>query len=165
MGMLAAGTPAMAREAPAASSSKGNITGLSVWGILTGWGLGAGARFAFPLGSSGLFRNNPKLSDEFAIEAGADLVFWGAYGVSAMTITPTVGVMWVFWLGNGKFGVYPKLDLGYEIFTSSFGGFGNGLWWDTAVGGIYRLGNLSLRAELGGAGYGAMLKVGVALNF
>jgi len=169
LGMVAAGTPALAQEnAPPARShaQKGNITGLSIWGILAyGGGFGAGARFAIPVGSSGIFRNNPQLSDQFAVELGADVIFWNYAGYGTETdIIPTAGFMWVFWLMHGKLGLYPKIDLGYHIYTSSIAGISgvySGLYFQGVAGIIYRTGSVSFRGEVGSG----MLKIGVALNF
>lgn len=178
LGMIAVGSPARAQEsAPPPTRThhrSGDVTGVSLWGILAygyynsyyaaySGGLGIGGRYAFPLGSSGLFRNNPNLSDQFALELGADLVFWNGFGAAFTTIIPTVGVMWVFWLDHGKLGLYPKLDLGLNLYLSSIpGASGIGeFYWDGLAGIIYRLGTVSLRGEVGRG----MLKVGVALNF
>ena len=167
LGMVTAGSPALAQgAAPPAHHHQGNITGLSVWGILAyGGGFGVGARFAIPVGSSGIFRNNPQLSDQFAVELGADVIFWNygylGYGV-ATDIIPTAGFMWVFWLMHGKLGIYPKIDLGWHIYTSPGVNYGyTGLYIQGVGGIIYRTGAISLRGEVGSG----MLKLGVALNF
>jgi hypothetical protein len=161
---LTVAAPAAAAP-PALASSMDNH--LSVWGILgfTGYfstGFGAGVRYQKTLVPEG-FLKNATIKDDLGLEAGADFVrySWNAgylssnYSWSVNEITPVVGALWNIWL-NPQLAVYPKIDLGYHIATvstpSAYGGpsasYG-GVAFQGAVGVVYKLDKLTLRAEAG----------------
>lgn len=148
-----------------------NTTGLSAWGILGYAGsLGAGARYMLPILDEGLLKN-PSIQDRLAFEFGLDFLHrsysesgWN-YGWSELR--PTVGALWTVWL-NDRLAVYPKLDLGYEIgwITGWEDAWGttpkyNQFYWEVLGGVMYKLGGVTLRAELGSVG----LKAGVGFGF
>jgi len=149
-----------------------NTTGLSAWGILGYAGsLGVGGRYMLPIMDQG-FLKHPTIRDRLALEFGLDFLHrsysdWGVdYGWSEFR--PTVGAAWTVWL-NQDLAVYPKLDLGYEIgwlsgWTDVPGvsrpGY-NAFYWEVLGGVMYKLGGVTLRAELGSVG----LKAGVGFGF
>jgi hypothetical protein len=152
---------------------------------LSGWlvldpgspaGVGLGARFMIPLIPEGILGPQARIREELALEVGADFLHWsydqswGPWGtidwnVNALEVVG--GVMWNWWL-TPKLAVYPKLDLGYRIAWVSG-------WDDTwgsadsysevfvngAVGAIFKLDKVSLRAELGS--HSLRLGVGIRL--
>jgi hypothetical protein len=162
-----ADTPSGARSSVEAPSANG----FSAWGIL-GWasGLGLGGRYMLPVMDQGLLQH-PEFKDRLAAEFGLDMMRWsygfGTFDYAWMEIRPTAGLLWTVWL-NENFAVYPKLDLGYEFGwvsgwedawgnTPSYGGF----YWEVLGGVMYKMGAVTLRAELGNIG----LKAGVGFGF
>jgi hypothetical protein len=167
--------PALAEAPPVAATkaARGTITGPplggpTVWGLLDWWGVGAGARYMFPLGIPSLLTRTP-FKDSWALEAGLDFLHrsddYGPYSFHYNELIPTVGVMWLFWLRD-DFALYPKVDGGWAF------GFGNsvdncvgcslgGIWIEGAGGLLYKAGPVTLRAELGNYG----VKGGVAWLF
>jgi len=140
--------------------------------------LGIGARFQWTLVPEGFLRNLPKtMHDELALEPGFDYfhssysVGAGAYGVSLdyNEFTPLVGVLWNIWLSD-KVAVYPKVDVGYRIasWSESVNGTTTAtahadifpLYFQGAAGVAYRMGSVSVRAEVGWEA----LRAGVALS-
>ena len=140
--------------------------------------VGVGARFQWVLVPQGfLQRRHAKMHDELALEPGFDYfhagysVGAGAYNVSwgYDEFTPLVGVVWNVWL-NDNVAVYPKVDVGYRIasWSESVNGATTAtvhadlfpVYFQGAVGIVYRLGIVSLRAE---AGWEA-LRGGIALS-
>lgn len=151
-----------------------NMQGVTAWGIL-GFGYGAstgfgiGGRYAYPLTHESVIKNQ-SFQDRFVLEAGLDLVFasYDFVGVNGgvTVIDPVVGLMWDFWL-NDKLALYPKIDLGYRIYSwsgtlSGFNGLlSNQFEFGASAGVIYKLDSINLRAELGNLG----LKAGVMFPF
>ena len=152
---------------------------LSVWGVFDPGpidGAGVGVRFMLPIAPQGVIRGST-VHDEFTLEFGADFVHYsdrvGPYGYyQSYTwngFLPVVGATWNFWL-TPQFALYPKLDLGYWV--GSYGGtwvdqYGyvrhdfDGFFIQGAVGLIFRLQSLALRAEAGSG----LLRLGVGFNF
>ena len=148
------------------------------YGYGFGPGVGVGARYQWTVAPKGFLRRLPNgMHDEFAIEPGFDY-FHAGYSVGLPgdridvnynEFTPLVGFVWNFWL-NDKFVVYPKVDIGYRIFSwsESFNGATVStfqpdyfpVYFQCAAGASYRFGNVSIRAEVGLEA----LRVGVALS-
>jgi hypothetical protein len=155
---------------------------LSVWGVFDAGGpggVGLGMRLTLPLVPEGVLRH-PTIKDEFVLELGADFVHYGAqlgfypYYIDYTWngVLPVVGAAWNVWF-TPRFAIYPKLDLGYWIgwwggwntyygatygyIRPSYGGF----FIQGALGFIYRLDPVALRAELGTG----LLRLGVAFQF
>jgi len=126
--------------------------------------LGVGARYQITLVPKGFLHHlPPQMHDEFALEPGFDY-FHASYGFGAgyswdyNEYTPLVGALWNIWI-NDNLAVYPKLDVGFRI--ASWSESTNGmsvntghadlfpLYFQAAAGIAYRLGIVSLRAEVG----------------
>ena len=146
---------------------------ISVWGILgygfgygTGYGLGARyQKIVIPASQSFLKLQNG-IRDEIGIEGGVDFAHYSydygflgdAYDWSYNEFSIVVGGVWNFWL-NEKLAVYPKIDLGFGFGSVSVDIPGvdsgdldtseGGLILQGAVGAVYKLDRLNLRAELG----------------
>ena len=165
-----------APSSPVTPGSGPGLKGASVWGILPWGGIGAGARFAIPLGIQPLLATT-SIHDSFSIEFGADLLRWSYdFGVpgdnfnySWTEFVPVAGVMWDLWF-NQRFALYPKVELGWAFgwysdwagtageSRPSYGGF----FIDGDAGALYKLtGGLTLRAEAGSDG----LKLGAGWLF
>lgn len=166
----AAAAPAAKALAPAAPTMDNQI---SVWGILgygfgydLGYGLGARyQKIVVPADKSVLKLQNG-IRDEIGIEGGVDFThysydygfFGDSYNWSYNEFSIVVGGVWNFWL-NDKLAVYPKIDLGFGFGSVSVDIPGvdsndldtdeGGLIFQGAVGAVYRLDRLNLRAELG----------------
>ena len=166
-------TPA---PSPVTPGSGPGLKGASVWGILPWGGIGAGARFAIPLGIQPLLVTT-SIHDSFSIEFGADLLHWSydfgipgdSFNYSWTEFVPVAGVMWDLWF-NQKFALYPKVDVGWAfgLFSDWAGTVGQsqptygGFFLDGDVGALYKLtGGLTLRAEAGSDG----LKLGAGWLF
>ncbi len=165
--LAVAGPVAAAPEAVPGARTSSMDNHVSVWGILgfTGYsstGFGAGVRYQKTLVPDG-FLKGATIKDDLGIEAGADFVrySWNAgylssnYSWSVNEITPVVGALWNLWL-TPQLAVYPKIDFGYHIVTvstpsaysgpsASYGGFA----FQGAVGIVYKLDRLTIRAEAG----------------
>jgi hypothetical protein len=126
-------------------------------------GLGLGARYQWVIVPKGFLHSlPPTMHDEFALEPGFDY-FHASYSVVGYNwdyneFTPLIGALWNIWL-NDKLAVYPKLDIGYRIvsWSASYNGMSIGgahdylfpVYIEGAAGVIYRIGAVSLRAEVG----------------
>ena len=153
---------------------------LSVWGVLDPGpvdGAGVGVRFMLPIAPHGVIRGST-VRDEFTLEFGADFVHYsdhvGPYGpypyvgYSWNGFLPVVGATWNFWL-TPAFALYPKLDLGYWV--GSYSGWVDqygyarhdfdGFFIQGAVGMMFRLQSVALRAEAGSG----LLRLGVGFAF
>ncbi len=152
-----------------------SIFGLLGYGYYSQTGLGLGVRYQKEIVPQGLI-HGASIHDEIGLEGGLDWTHYsfgggGEFGdFSVNTFTPVIGAVWNFWL-TPQIAVYPKLDLGYRFarvsypsnFPSDFGS-GNSyseLFLQGAVGGVYKIANLALRAELGSS----TLRLGVGFNF
>jgi len=146
---------------------------ISVWGILgygfgydLGYGLGARyQKIVVPANKSFLKLTNG-IRDEIGIEGGVDFAHYSydygflgdSYGWSYNEFSIVVGGVWNFWL-NEKLAVYPKIDLGFGfgsvsvdipgVDSSDLNTDEGGLIFQGAVGAVYKLDRLNLRAELG----------------
>lgn len=174
---LALAAPAAAAPRAAAQSTGPQL--FSAWLVLDPGpvdGVGVGVRAMVPLVPEGLLGSR-SVRDELVLDLGADFVHYsdrvGAYGYyldyTWNGLLPVVGLEWNFWL-NRNLALYPKLDLGYWIGWYSGwdnqygysrpGGYG-GFFIEGAVGLIYKLPRLALRAEVGSG----LLRLGVAFPF
>jgi hypothetical protein len=169
---------AQPQSAPAAGGPAATLTttrgaapalaGPTVWGLLGWYGVGVGARYMIPLGIPALLTRT-RLHDSWALELGADFLHrsadFGTVNYSYNQAIPSVGMMWIVWLRD-DFAVYPKAEAGYAI------GFGNSyndcvgcsvsnIYAEGAAGLLYKVSQLTLRAEIGN--YGA--KGGIAWLF
>ena len=178
--------PPAPEQQPAPANAATMDRTITVFGSVGyGYGFGAafgiGARYQWVAVPTGVLRNlRNGMHDEFAIEPGLDYFHTGytsgvpgdLVDVSYNEFTPLVGFVWNFWL-NDKFVVYPKIDVGYRIFSTSESINGTPLATFTtdyapiyfqgaagAAGAAYRFGNVSLRAEIGWEA----LRLGVALS-
>jgi hypothetical protein len=184
-GDSAATTPPPAESAPPAvtepqprrssrwgAASAPALSGPSLWGILPWGGFGVGARFMFPLSFPPLLSRTP-FRDSWALEAGADLLYWNYSYIANSSYTwteivPVVGVMWNVWFTN-DFAAYPKVEVGYAFgwyggINGSSAGYPThgGIFPEGAAGVLYKLsGGLTLRGEVGYAG----AKVGLGWLF
>jgi hypothetical protein len=152
---------------------------ISIWGIYSYHysfgGYGLGARYQKTVLPEGVLKN-AGIRDDIGIEGGIDYVhyswdysFGSNYTWTYNEFSVVVGAVWNFWL-TPQLAVYPKLDLGVGFGSwstpSGFGGSvshptSGGLLFQGAVGAVYKLDRLALRAEAG-TGY---LRAGVAFNF
>jgi hypothetical protein len=180
LSLLLLATPAAAR--PGADRSEGGGSGvgattLSFWGVLDPGpvnGAGLGLRVGIPIVPQGVL--HARIRDEFVLEVGADFlhysdrVGWAPYYVdySWNGFLAVGGVAWNFWF-TPQFALYPKVDLGirYGWYNGWNGVYGynrtdlDGLFLQGAVGMIYRLQKLDLRAEIGSG----LLRIGVGIPF
>ena len=177
LAVLLEATPVLAAPQGGYAGPRGGQS-LSLWGVFDAGGpggIGAGLRLTFPIVPQGVLRH-PTIKDEFVLEPGVDFVYYSAtvgfypYYVdySWSGVLPVVGVAWNVWFSD-RFAVYPKLDLGYwygwwhgwnyayGYYRPSYGGF----FIQGAIGVIYRLGTVGLRAEVGTG----LLRLGVAFQF
>jgi hypothetical protein len=161
----------------APNSMDKTISALGAIGYGYGFGaaFGVGARYEWVILPKGFLRKLPKtMHDEFGIEPGFDYLhagysLGGGYSVDYNEFTPLVGVVWNIWLSD-KVAVYPKVDIGYRIFSASESLNGARVasfqtdyfpvYFQGAAGVVYRIGNVSLRAEIGWEA----LRAGVALT-
>jgi hypothetical protein len=181
--LLLAAAPAAAAPAPSSHrsypprSSSGGTESLSFWAVLDPGpidGVGFGGRVMLPLAPQGVL-HNPRVRDEFTLEVGADFVHYqdrvgfapATFDYSWNGVLLVGGPTWNFWF-TPRFALYPKLDVGY--FVGWYGGRSvapysraefDGFFLQGAVGLIYKLQSLSLRAELGSG----LLRVGVGFPF
>ena len=170
-------TKKAAAAAPAASSLQ--LSGptmdnqVSVWGILgygfgydLGYGLGARYQKIVNPADKSFLKLTNGIRDEIGIEGGIDFVhysysygyFGSGYDWSYNEFSIVVGGVWNFWL-NDKLAVYPKIDLGFGfgsvsvdipgVSSSAVDNNAGGLILQGAVGAVYKLERLNLRAELG----------------
>jgi len=180
---------AAAPAAPAASSLQ--LSGptmdnqISVWGILgygfgydMGYGLGARYQKIVNPASKSFLKLTNGIRDEIGIEGGIDFVHYSysygflgsGYDWSYNEFSIVVGGTWNFWL-NDKLAVYPKIDLGFGFGSVSVDIPGydasdldtneGGLILQGAVGAVYKMDRLNLRAELGNH----YLRLGAGFNF
>lgn len=168
--------PSAAAAAPR-STGRGGGQMLTLWGAFDPGpvsGIGLGGRLMFPVVPEGIL--HAQVRDEISLELGMDLVHYSArvgwypnyVDYSWTGFLPVVGAMWSFWL-TPRLAVYPKLDLGYWFGWYSgwdpYWGYDRpsfgGLFIEGAVGVIYRLQSVSLRAELGSG----LLRLGVGFPF
>jgi len=153
-------TPAPQGDRTSENLTLSGFLGLG-YGYGFGLGVGFGGRFQFDIVPNG-FLHHPTIHDELALEPGIDFFHDGygndAYHVDYNEITPLVGCLWNVWLNN-QFAVYPKIDIGIRIgfWSETANGVtqNNGhdyvfpLYIQGAAGVVYRLGPVSLRAEVG----------------
>ena len=175
----------LALASPAAAQPRGGRTApgpgarvLSLWAVLDPGpidGLGLGGRLTLPLVPEGVL-HHPRVRDELTLEVGGDFVHYedrvGAYPTyvdySWNGFLAVVGGAWNFWL-TPELAVYPKIDMGwwfgwYSGWNGSYGygrGDFDGLFLQGAVGMIYRLRSVSLRAEAGSG----LLRIGVGFAY
>jgi hypothetical protein len=160
--------------APAPFGQTGGPSGPSLWGILPWGGYGIGARYMMPLPITQLLTRT-KFRDYWALEFGADIMHWNydygfgttGFNYSWTEVVPVVGMMWQVWFTE-NFAAYPKIEVGYAFgWYSDTNGVNTGLsggnrfFPDGTAGVLYKLGNLTLRAEAGYVGG----KAGVAWLF
>lgn len=133
------------------------------YGYGYGAGYGLGARFQLVVADH-VLHLPPGKHDEFGIEFGMDWYHVSydyrgvgvSYDWSYNEFTPVVGVTWNFWLTD-KLALYPKIDLGYRFISwnnDQVSGYNPGLghiYFQGTGGVVYKLGAISLRAELGWA--------------
>jgi len=116
-----------------------------------------------------------RFRDYWAVEFGADILHFNydfgfagtGYSYSWTEIVPVVGMMWQVWFTE-QFAVYPKIEMGYAFGwysdtqgnTANLSG-GNHFYPDGTAGILYKMGNLTLRAEAGYVG----AKAGIAWLF
>jgi hypothetical protein len=161
-------------SAPAPFGQTGGPSGPSLWGILPWGGYGIGARYMMPLPITQLLTRT-RFRDYWALEFGADIMHWSydyglgttAFNYSWTEVVPVVGMMWQVWFTE-NFAAYPKIEVGYAFgWYSDTNGVNTGLsggnrfFPDGTAGVLYKLGNLTLRAEAGYVGG----KIGVAWLF
>jgi len=132
------------------------------YGYGYGAGYGLGARFQLVVADH-VLHLPPGKHDEFGIEFGMDWYHVSydypglgtQYDRSYNEFTPVVGVTWNFWLTD-KLALYPKIDLGYRFISwnddklPTTPGLGH-IYFQGTGGVVYKLGAVSLRAELGWA--------------
>lgn len=178
--VLAVAAPAAAQQGKAAGRSAPGRGGqmLSLWAVLDPGpidGIGFGGRVMFPLVPEGVL-HHPRIRDEFTLEVGGDFVHYEdrvglhpAYvDYSWNGFLAVVGGTWNFWL-TPDFALYPKIDLGwwfgwYSGWDDRYGygrGDFDGLFLQGALGIVYRLRTVSLRAELGSG----LLRLGVGFAY
>lgn len=176
---LAVATPAAAqprrtgRSAPAPGGQM-----LSFWGVVDPGpidGIGLGGRVMIPLVPEGVL-HHPRVRDEFTLEVGADFVHYeDRVGFNPVYVDyswngflAVVGGTWNFWL-TPDLALYPKIDLGWwfgwysgwnDTYPYGRGDF-DGLFLQGAVGVVYRLRTVSLRAEAGSG----LLRLGVGFAY
>jgi hypothetical protein len=133
------------------------------YGYGYGSGYGIGARFQLVVADH-VLKLPPGKHDEFGIEFGMDWyhvsydysALGASYDWSYNEYTPVVGVTWNFWLTD-KLALYPKIDLGYRFISwdnDLLSGYSPGVghrYFQGTGGIVYKLGAVSLRAELGWA--------------
>jgi len=133
------------------------------YGYGYGAGYGLGARFQLVFADH-VLKLPPGKHDEFGVEFGLDWYHVGYdfkgpgynYDWSYNEFTPVVGVTWNFWLTE-HLALYPKIDLGYRFISwsndvvSGYDPAVGHLYFQGTGGIIYKLGAVSLRAELGWA--------------
>ena len=140
---------------------------ISFWGFVPwyyGIGIGAGARFAYPIVPDGFI---PQVNDSFELEGGADIWYgtYFVYGASYVGLAaPIVEARWTFHITE-KFSAYGKVGLGWSFaFGSTYygaGAWGGGFYWSAGPGILYKLGDtMYLRAEIASQG----LRVGLGLD-
>lgn len=155
---------------------------------LTGWlvldpgsptGVGLGVRYLLPVVREGLLAGqlHGGVREELDVEFGGDFLHWGydwnyypyAYSYSVNALEVVGGVLWNWWL-TPKVSVYPKLDLGYRYawisdWPGARYGFGSPSYSEVfvngAVGAMFKLDKLLLRAELGTHS----LRLGAGISF
>lgn len=159
---LAANAPTMNRVA--------TLYGLLGYGYGAGAGFGLGARYQMVVVPIGLLKpnNGTGIRDEIGVEFGLDFVhysfgFSGFGNYSYNEFIPQVGANWNFWF-NDQIAAYPALNLGYRFGSVSGGPSGasfGGVLLTAAAGGIYKLDQFFLRAELGSY----LLRLGAGLKF
>jgi len=159
-------TPDQTNAASPQTTMGNTISAFAALGYSYGFStaLGVGARYQITLVPKGFLHHlPPQMHDEFALEPGFDY-FHASYGFGAgyswdyNEFTPLVGALWNIWI-NDNLAVYPKLDVGFRI--ASWSESANGmsvntghadlfpLYFQGAAGIAYRLGIVSLRAEVG----------------
>lgn len=168
------GAPAPAApESPAPSTAAASTMDHSIsalfnlgYGYGFALGLGVGVRYQWVIVPKGFLKLPSRMHDEFAIEPGFDYFHAGySTGIPGDTVswdynefTPLVGAVWNFWLTD-HVAVYPKIDIGYRIgeWSASINGQKVSqvnpdvfpVYFQGAAGVDYRIGILSLRAEVG----------------
>ena len=130
-----------------------------------GLGYGVGARYQLEVVPESLIKWTNGFRDEIGIEFGLDFVHYSFSAFSSdfsyNEFIPTVGARWNFWF-NDQFAAYPAIDLAFRFGTGGRPGSSYGAFLPSgAVGGIYKTGQIFLRAEAGSY----LLRLGAGLKF
>ena len=149
---------AKAQNRSAATAIDTQASGATVWGSLAWHGIGAGVRWSIPL-ADGLIKGSADVHDQFSLDVGADAYFDWFW--APLSIRPSLGLMWVFWLNHGTIGLYPKADLALLVtpfapVAGYYWGYDSPIHWDggPAVGAFFKTKGATFRVEAGGGYWG-----------
>jgi hypothetical protein len=119
---------------------------------------GLGARFQKTIVSDVVFKDQPKIKDDFGIEFGVDYLHYSfdylGFDWDFDEIALMAGGVWNVWL-NDNLALYPKLELGYSFGSGDVDIAGvnysedDGFVAQAAAGVLYKAFPVVLRAELG----------------
>lgn len=155
--LLSFASVASAQQAAGTGLEPSSADGAAVWGSIAWHGVGAGVRWSLPV-ADGVIQGNTNVYDQFVLDVGGDAYLDWVW--APLAIRPAAGFMWVFWLNDGKLGLYPKIDVALLITPiSGFNAWGWGtgfVHWDGggAVGAFLKSGSNMFRVEAGGGYWG-----------
>lgn len=129
-----------------------------------GFGIGAGAQFAYPLSPSG-FIGDPRFRDALHVEGGLDFMRWGwddaGESVELMIFAPRIGLRYALYFTD-TLAAFAGAGIG-AAFARADGADGKTrFYWNAAGGVIWDLNDvISLRCEFGWGYFSDLLRIGV----
>ena len=149
-------------EASVSTSPAAMDNVVSAFGVFSYWhaqtGLGLGARYQKTIVPRGVLKL-AHVHDDIGLEGGLDFYHYGfdtlGYSWTYNEFALLVGGVWNFWFLDDRLAVYPKIELGYRFGSwstntgiDSPGSYG-GVAFQGSAGVVYRIGRVTLRAEVG----------------
>lgn len=136
---------------------------LSAYGIFNvayhGFGVGAGAQFAYPILATGFF-DHPRYRDALHLEGGLDFFYWDS--VSLMVFAPHVGPRYAIYVTT-QLALLASLKAGVGVDEQ---GDSVAFFWGGSAGALWDLNDLlSVRCEFGWGRYSDVFRLGVLLRF
>jgi hypothetical protein len=124
-----------------------------------GFGVGAGAQFAYPILPTGFF-GHPRHRDALHVEGGLDFFYWDS--VSRMVFAPNVGPRYALYLTT-HLALFASLKAGVGVDEN---GDSIAFFWSGSVGAMWDLSDLfSVRFDFGWGRYSDVFRIGILLRF
>lgn len=136
---------------------------LSAYGIFNvayhGFGIGAGAQFAYPVLPTGIF-DHPRYRDALHLEGGLDFFYWDS--VSLMVFAPHVGPRYAIYVTT-QLALFASLKAGVGVDEQ---GDSVAFFWSGSAGALWDMSDvLSVRFEFGWGRYSDAFRLGVLIRF